>query len=390
MVDLPAAGYFSDAARTNSEAKTAQDDMLSVIRGTIGEDSTIFPNKNAIINGNFNVWQRGTSFTAPSTNDYGPDRWKSRFSLGTGVFDILQETATLPDGTVDIAYSLDVTTAEAAIAAAEYCIIEQPIEGYNAVQFALGTSDAKEMILSFWVYSTITGTYCASFRNSAENRSYVAEYTVSVTNTWEKKTVTLTGDTGGGWLTTNGIGLYVSFALAAGTNFHGTADTWEGAQDFATSNQVNALDSASNFFRLSQVQLELGSAATPFEHTDYGVELARCKRYFEVLNTNGSTTYRFQNGMMVTASVFRGVLLFTQKRASPSIANGSSTASHWALANPNGTLAAVTTLPSYSTLDAQSSQSQVISTNLSGVTAGFASMLVAQHATATINIDAEL
>ena len=255
--------------------------------------SDVNQHPNLVINGNFNVWQRGTSFTGVTTGDFTADRWSIGYSAGTLVMDMKQEVTSLPDGTSDIALSVDVTTAESAIAAGEYAAVIQSIEGYNAVQLGNGHTDAKTFTLSFWVYSTKTGIHCVAFRNSAADRSYVAEYTVSVTNTWEKKTITLTGDTvgvAGDWLTTNGIGLTLVFTLACGSDFHGTVDTWEAANDLATSSQVNSVDNAANFWRISQVQLEVGSVATPFQREDYATTLGKCRRYFQRIGSSGGTT----------------------------------------------------------------------------------------------------
>ena len=271
-------------------AALAAGDAGKVLQVNTAEDQfelagPLMTSRNALINGNFNVWQRGTSFTGPANGSYAADRWIYG-TIGAGVVDIKQETTTLPDGTVDIALSIDVTTADASIAAGDSYTIAQNIEGYNAVRFALGTADAKEITLSFWVYAKLTGIHCAWFRNSANNRSYVSEYTIVASNTWEKKTITLTGDTSGTWLTTNGVGLKVGFSLAGGTDFHGTNNTWEGANDLATSNQVNSLDpngdgsAQTDAFMVSQVQLELGGVATPFEHEDFSVTLQKCQRYY--------------------------------------------------------------------------------------------------------------
>lgn len=234
---------------------------------------------NYIMNGNFDIWQRGTSFTALANGSYGPDRWLVLHS-SDAVCDVLRSAdvpamaSTVTGGTYSA--QVDVTTADASIAAGQYYLLSQRIEGlvYQNIH-------SKQVTLNFWVYATKTGTYCVSFQNSATNRSYVAEYTVSSTNTWEKKTVTLTLDTSGTWLYTNGIGLRVSFAIACGSTFQTTAGAWAAGNYFATSSQVNGLDSTSNNFKLSQVQLELGDQATPFKPFggSFMSDLMACLRY---------------------------------------------------------------------------------------------------------------
>lgn len=235
--------------------------------------------KNAIINGAFDIWQRGTSFAAIATGAYSADRWKY-FVNGAAVHTVSRSTdvPTVAEAGVLANYSLlvDCTTADASMAAGDFAYIAQVIEGFNWRKFAQRT-----ITLSFWVKATKTGTYCVSLRNSGLDRSYVAEYTVSTTATWEKKTVTFTASPSAGtWDYTTGIGAYLSFALAAGSTYHTTAGAWQTGGYLATSSQVVATDDTANDFRLALVQLEVGSVATAFEIVDIGTELARCRRYW--------------------------------------------------------------------------------------------------------------
>ena len=235
--------------------------------------------QNYIINGNFDVWQRGTSFTGATSNTFAADRWQVSHSYD-GVTDVLRSTdvPTVASNAVGSNYSLhlDVTTADSSIGAAQIYKLRQNIEGliYQNIH-------GKQVTLSFWVKSTKTGTYCVNFRNSAVDRFYIAEYTVSSSDTWEKKSITLTLDTSGTWLYTNGIGLRVDWVLACGTDNQGTAGSWQAGNKSATSNQVNFFDSTSNNFKLSQVQLELGSQSTPFKPFggSFTNDLLACYRY---------------------------------------------------------------------------------------------------------------
>ena len=236
--------------------------------------------KNAIINGDFNIWQRGTSFAAIATNAYSADRFKYQV-VGAAVHTIYRATD-LPTQAAsghksNYSFQFDPTTADAAIAAGDYVILTHRIEGYNFAPFM-----GKTATLSFWVQAVKTGIYCVSFRNSVSDRSYVVEYTINAASTWEKKTITLTfSDSGGTWDYINGVGLIVGWALAAGSDSQGIANTWNSANDMATSNQVNGVDHIDNNFWLAQVQFELGSLATDFEYRQFGDELARCQRYYE-------------------------------------------------------------------------------------------------------------
>jgi hypothetical protein len=206
---------------------------------------------------------------------------------------ILQKQSLLFHGTTDVptveesgtnsTYSLKiaVTTADTSIGSNQQYSLRQIVEGYNARSFGFGKPGTRYVTLSFWHKFSKTGVYCVSFRNCDYSRSYVAEFTQSSANTWEKAVITIPVDTTGTWLYDNGIGIIVTFALAAGTNFITTPNTWQSGVYLATSNQVNGLDSTSNTFLFSQIQLEEGEIATKFEERPYSVEFALCQRYYE-------------------------------------------------------------------------------------------------------------
>jgi hypothetical protein len=170
-----------------------------------------------------------------------------------------------------------VTTADASIAAGDTCFISQRIEGYN-VRDLIG----RTFTLRFRARSSKTGVHCIALRNSGLNRSYVAEYTVNAANVWENKTITVTGGliTAGTWDWTNGTGLEACFVLAAGSTFQTTAGAWQTGNFLDTANQVNCLDSNTNIFAITGVQLEPGAVDSPFEHRPFGVELGLTQRYF--------------------------------------------------------------------------------------------------------------
>lgn len=233
--------------------------------------------RNKLINGKMDIAQRGTSFAAVTTGSYTLDRWSYNGVAGTSVVTVSQQSDVPGSNEFQNSLRLAVTTADTSIAAGENTTITQVIEGYNARDLI-----GKTFTLSFWVRSSKTGTHCIAFRNSGTDRSYVAEYTVNAANTWETKSITVSGGliTAGTWNWTNGAGLYMTFALACGTTFQTTAGAWQTGNFLATSNQVNCLDSNTNIFAITGVQLEVGSVATPFEHRPYGAELALCQRYY--------------------------------------------------------------------------------------------------------------
>jgi hypothetical protein len=264
-------------------------------------------NRNLIINGDMRIAQRGTAAVTGS-NDYILDRWLSNFSTG-GAVSLQQSTAVTPDG---FGYSLacTVTTADATTNAAEQWNVQQYIEGYNIEQLLFGTANAKDVTVSFWVRSSVTGTYCVTLLGSSNgstlNRSRVSEYTINSANTWEYKTITVPGDTGGTWTTDNGRGLSVRFGLTAGTNFQQATGSWDATNVVGSSSQTQLLETLNATWYVTGVQLEVGTVATPFEHKSYGQELALCQRYYFSI-FEGSTfgaNYSTSNSMhMVTHPV---------------------------------------------------------------------------------------
>ena len=230
--------------------------------------------RNRVINGDMRIAQRGTSFPA-AANGGTLDRWQWGKS-GAMVCTVSQSTD-VPNDTFQSSYKVDVTTADTSIVSIDYATVIQRIEGYN-VRDLIGTT----FTLSFWVKSPKSGTHCVAFRNNLQNRGFVKEYSIAAANTWEYKTLTVTGGliTSGGWDWTNGTGLEIAFALAVGSSYQTTANSWNTGNFLATSGQVNVMDSVANDFFLTGVQLEPGPVATPFERRPIGMELALCQRYF--------------------------------------------------------------------------------------------------------------
>jgi len=251
--------------------------------------------RNLIINGEFNVAQRSTAaVTTSSGSNEGyqtVDRWQMDMDGTTAAFTQQQvdlTAATDPDGFYK-AFKIDCTTADTSVAAGDWASLVQNVEGLDWAQLNYGRSDAKTITVSFWVKSTKTGTYSFSIRNSAADRYYVAEYTVSSSDTWEKKTITIAGDTSGTWLITNGIGARLGWSLIIGSTDSASAGSWAAGNKFGSTNQVNFFDNTSNNFLITGVQLEVGSAATEFEHKPYGQVLAECQRYYEAIHMNAGT-----------------------------------------------------------------------------------------------------
>ena len=249
---------------------------------------------NIIINGGMTVAQRGTSFTSPANNAYTLDRWKFH-NNSAAAFTVTQDTDVPADQGLFKSLKLDVTTADTSIASGDHFGVAYRVEGRDIAHLRSGTSSAQAATLSFWVKSTVTGTYYVAFRNSAGNRTYPASYTVSSANTWEQKTISLTMDTSGTWLSDHQMGIEIRFVFMSGSTYHGTANTWNAANLLAASGIANGVSSTSNNIYLTGVKLEKGSTATDFEHRTYADELAMCERYYEKIisemyNGDGHTT----------------------------------------------------------------------------------------------------
>jgi len=236
--------------------------------------------QNPIINGTMEVWQRGTTFAAAADGQFAADRfhWKQ---VGAGVVTLRQSTTvpSVAQAGVLLNYSLevDVTTADAAIGAADTYSVRHKIEGGNWRHFA-----QREITVSFWVSSTKTGVHSFAIRNSGTDRYYIAEYTVDVADTPEHKTITIgSSPAAGTWNYTTGIGAELIWTLAAGSNFHGTVGAWTAGALYASASQVNGLDSNSNFFRITGVKMEIGGSATALQYIPFVAEYEQCKRYYQ-------------------------------------------------------------------------------------------------------------
>jgi hypothetical protein len=207
---------------------------------------------------------------------------------------------------------LGVTSLSAySVGASETFNIQQLIEGYNISDLGWGTASAKTVTLSFWVYSSLTGTFGGSLRNSAINRSYPYTYTINSANTFEYKTVTIEGDTSGTWLTTNGTGILLGFGLGVGSTLSGTAGAWSGSNFVSATGATSVVGTSGATFYITGVQLEVGTQATSFEYRQYGTELNLCQRYCQF---NTSSAGRGSTGGGVGAFY---IPLIVSMRASP-------------------------------------------------------------------------
>ena len=299
--------------------------------GEVMTNSHISGRRNLIINGDFQCWQRGTSATN-AANNYLADRFRTNEST-SGAWTVEQSTDH-PTG-AGLSLKSQVTTADTSITGGEYAYLHQNIESKDLQGLGYGTSSAKDFTLSFWVKSNKTGTYCIVVRKF-DNTTYhlVHEFSISSANTWEKKIITITptaGSTslitasGGAFDNNEGAGFQIGWILVMGSSLNGgTNNTWTSTTShYATTNQVNWMDSTSNNFYLAQVQLEIGSVATPFEKRQPSVELELCKRYYEVLNM-GVYSCLYANTSLELGNFFWTV----EKRTQPTLSAAANAGSH--------------------------------------------------------------
>jgi hypothetical protein len=225
----------------------------------------------------------GASVSA-TTSSWSVDRWQA-YASQTSKYTI-QQSSTAPTG---FANSLLVTSSSAySVTSTDIFFIRQIIEGYNIADLGFGTANAKTITVSFWVRSSLTGTFGGALTNDS-NRAYPFTYTISAANTWEQKTVTLTADTSGTWGSTNNAGLAVIFSFGAGSTRQGTAGAWTGTNYYGATGETSIVGTNGATFYITGVQLEVGSSATPFERRLYGQELANCQRYCWVIPYESNT-----------------------------------------------------------------------------------------------------
>jgi hypothetical protein len=276
--------------------------------------------KNKIINGNMVIAQRGTS--AVTGNDsYPVDRWNIGNSTD-GSFSAIQDSDA-PAGFFE-SVKFTITTADASVTGTQSLFMVQPIEGLNTADLNWGTANAKTVTLSFWVKSSVTGTFSGSLVNNALDRSYPFTYTIASANTWEYETITIAGDTSGTWVTDNNAGIRVYFSLGTGSTRLGTAGVWGGARYQGATGETALVNTLNATWYLTGVQLEVGTQATTFTTAggSYGAELALCQRYFYMHATGNGVA--IMNGTYYSSSQIRGVVQFpVSMRAAPTLYSSS-------------------------------------------------------------------
>ena len=241
-------------------------------------------NRNLIDNGDQRIDQRNNGSAVTASSSFPVDRFTISHS-SNGAFSA-QRSTEAPTG---FRYStkFTTTTADTSITGSQRLLYFTKIEGQNAQHLEFGTANAKSVTLSFWVRSSVTGTFSGSLQNGAQNRSYPYDYTISSADTWEHKTITISGDTTGTWATDNTKSHQIFWSLGNSSDYAATANAWVGAQRWgSTTGTANTLGTLNATWYITGVQLEVGEVATAFEHRSIGDELRNCKRYYQINDSN--------------------------------------------------------------------------------------------------------
>ena len=288
---------------------------LPTATGTLALVSQTPTFKNRIINGAMMIDQRnnGAEVNPAVDGTYYLDRWRTTSDVASK-FKIGQNAGGITPPTGYTSYLGCTSLSAYTVGAAENFGIQQRIEGLNIYDLAWGTASAATVTLSFWVYSSLTGTFGGSLRNNAVNRSYPFSYTISTANTWTQISITIPGDTTGTWLTTNGVGIIVMFGLGSGSTFSGTAGAWAGANYTSATGAVSVVGTNGATFYITGVQLEKSTVASTFDFRLYGIELGLCQRYYLPVTVN-----RQAAGGGSTVSVAVNMPTPVQMRASPTV-----------------------------------------------------------------------
>lgn len=342
--------------------------------------------KSRIINGDMRIDQRnaGASVT-PTNGQYTLDRWFCSLSQASKY--TVQQNAGSITPPVGFKNYIGVTSSSAySISSGDYFNIAQAIEGLNVSDLAWGTVSAKTVTLSFQVYSSLTGTFGGALRNADASRSYPFSFTISSANTWTSISITISGDTTGTWLTTNGVGVFVHFNLGTGSTYSGSAGAWASSNYVSCTGATSVVGTSGATFYLTGVQFEIGSSATGFEYVDITTQYALCQRYY-YKQYNGQNYIRFGNGFTSTSSLaFETIQHPVIMRTAPSSVTTTGNLCIW---SGGGSLYAISAIAIEAV--STSTTSTCLQCTVSGAPSLAAFQLMANNdGTATIALSAEL
>ena len=391
--DLVTIEYYTLTSLTNALPLTG-----GTVTGSTTFNSTVTVNgaavsgftgmKNRIINGNMVVDQRNAGAAVTPTNfTYNLDRWLATITQSSK-FTVQQNAGSVTPPAGFTKY-LGVTSSSAySVGSSDRFGIMQVIEGLNAADLGWGTADAKTVTLSFWVRSSLTGTFSGTLRSyTGTDTSYPFTYTISTANTWELETITIAGPTTGTWATDNSGFVYMFFGLGTGSTFNGTAGAWATGNFWNVASSVSVVGTSGATWYVTGVQLERGSNATSFEFIDYGRQLAQCQRYFyRRTSTVAGGVISVLQAYSTTAAFGNIANLPVTMRATPTASV--SAVGDFNLATSNSSNAAFTAI----NLDATTKDNIATgaTSGSSGLVAGNATCFTSANSTGYINASAEL
>ena len=303
--------------------------------------------KNFFINGDFVISQRATAATAAGNGTYTTlDRMQTYLGETSGAYTTAQTALSAADQATTgqvFAYDIQCTTADTSIASNAYVMVRQRIEAQFLQSLLYGSSAAKTLTLSFYVKSNLTGTTTGCIiKADSTAQAFLFEYTINSANTWEKKVIKITPPSNGGTIdNNNGTGFSVQWNLHIGSDYLGGSNlTWDETNSYyGTTNTLNVLSSTDNDLFLTGVQLEIGDAATDFEHVPYDIQLQRCQRYFEVFadgTESGEDTHYFASAAYYASGNVHAVVRFTTRKAGVPTITSTNASNHFAFTRNGG------------------------------------------------------
>jgi hypothetical protein len=334
MSNVRANNYFDSSGGSNA-----------VLNGVVNAPRSM-GFRNRIINGDMRIDQRNNGASV-NVNNFPVDRWVwYGAQTGKGTAQQNAGSVTPPAGFTNY---LGFTSSSAySVISTDYFYFQQGVEGYNVADLGWGAAGASSITMSFWVRSSLTGTFGGALRNNVVDRSYPFTYTISAANTWEQKTLVIAGDTSGTWNKTNENGIRVMFSFGAGSAQSGTAGAWAAGNFSSATGATSVVGTNGATFYITGVQLEAGSVASPFERRDYGRELIMCQRYFWRSNTSNATGIGgFYGGFHSTATFSSVAKWPVTMRAAPTITRGG-TNDNFYVPGISGTVTAIFVTPNIS------------------------------------------
>jgi hypothetical protein len=343
--------------------------------------------RNRIINGDMRIDQRNAGAAVTTSAAFPVDRFQA-VNNTDGAFSAQRDTSAPAGSGFVNSLKFTTTTADASLTGSQAYVLVQRIEGTNIADLMWGTASARTVTLSFWVRSSLTGTFGGSLRNSGVNRAYPFTYSISVADTWEYKTVTIPGDTTGTWLTDTNNGISLAFGLGVGPDRSGTAGAWTAAGDFiTTTGAVSVIGTLNATWYVTGVQFETGSVATPFERRPYGTELMLCQRYYYRMKATGVNAF-FGTGLVDTTTNALFITTFpVSMRTAPSALDQTGTATDYRVST-GGANVVCSSVPVFASGEVFSVRTQFVVA--SGLTVGQAMIGRSETSNAYLGWSAEL